>query len=224
LTEDLYSRFVLEKWHEYPEDVSFSNRHLARYAWVVRNTSYCETILDVGCGTGYGSLLLRSGCSYVKGIDKSTEAIKYATSHYTFPTLEFECEDFENPSYGEEEDFLKFRSEYHKYDVVAMIESLEHMRDMDVAMHRVFQVLKPTGRLFLTMPVKSLNGELLHPSHQIEYSEHQLSGLLKSYFSSYKFVLPEQYGVMPYKGRRFIMCVAEGPRLNFMEEIPFDGN
>ena len=208
-------RFDMARWEEYPE--GFLRRHLARYAWVLKNISYKDIVLDVGCGTGYGSMILYTGCSYVKGVDKNKEAIEYATTHYCYPDLEFECTDFENYP----DNINDFAQEFHKYDKIIMIESLEHMRDFDVVMHRTYQLLKPTGRLFLTMPVKSLEGDMLHPDHKFEYSEHQLSGLFDAYFTSYKFILPEQQGIMPYKNRRFIMCIAEHPRFKLTKDYSY---
>ena len=97
-----------------------------------------------------------------------------------------------------------------------MIESLEHFKYPDDVMFKVSKMLKSAGRLFITTPMKSEDDNMLHPAHKIEYSETTLSCLMESYFYSHKFVLPEQYGITPYKGRNFLLCVATWPK--FKEE------
>lgn len=51
-----------------------------RFAKDLLNPS--ESVLDIACGTGYGTLLLSEKCSNITGVDISNNAIQYANKHY----------------------------------------------------------------------------------------------------------------------------------------------
>jgi len=62
--------------------------HLASYSFVARFTKD-KKVLDLGCGTGYGSFALSENAEMVFGLDISGEAINYAKNKYTKQNLEF---------------------------------------------------------------------------------------------------------------------------------------
>src|SRR5437764_725108 len=67
-------------------DVPEIQEHKARYQFAarwVRNKS----VLDIACGTGYGSsLLLQAGAREVVAIDRNHAALAFARQHYPGPT------------------------------------------------------------------------------------------------------------------------------------------
>src|SRR3954454_23645008 len=69
--------------------------HLSVYWFFARFTQGLR-VLDIGCGTGYGSAhLLQQGASEVLGIDQDRRSIEYARAHYPFPGLQFVLTDAE---------------------------------------------------------------------------------------------------------------------------------
>src|SRR6202023_2371945 len=60
--------------------------HMARYAFAARLATQAR-VLDIGCGTGYGTAELAQHAESATGIDISSDAILYARQHY--PTATF---------------------------------------------------------------------------------------------------------------------------------------
>lgn len=54
----------------------------ARYYLARSLTNPKEEILDIACGTGYGTLLLSEKSNHITGVDVSPDAIKYAQKNY----------------------------------------------------------------------------------------------------------------------------------------------
>lgn len=100
-----------------------------------------KRVLDVGCGSGYGSeMLARQGYS-VLGLDASAEAIAFA--RYRAPRAWFRlCDVGREP--------LPLMD--GEVEVVVAVESIEHVAD-DARMFREFaRVLEDDGVLFFTTP------------------------------------------------------------------------
>lgn len=70
-----------------------------------------DIIVDVGCGSGYGTDLLSKHHRYVIGIEPNDDARKYASKHFPH---------------------LKFTSDLEGADSVVMVESIEHMTKAEV--------------------------------------------------------------------------------------------
>lgn len=60
--------------------------HLARYA-LAAQVCYGHEVVDLGCGCGYGSLILSFGARFVTGVDDSAEALAFAKQHFRAPNL-----------------------------------------------------------------------------------------------------------------------------------------
>ena len=72
--------------------------HLVRYRFAARSAAGC-TVLDVGCGTGYGASLLAAKARLVVGVDNAPEAIQYAQANYPDGNLRFAVADCRNLPY-----------------------------------------------------------------------------------------------------------------------------
>jgi len=62
--------------------------HLARYLWAM-NWVAGKDVVDLGCGTGYGTFMLSWLARQVTGIDVDQETIDFATNHFPAPNLTF---------------------------------------------------------------------------------------------------------------------------------------
>src|SRR5258708_940555 len=80
-------------WHtgerccpDFPDENFINHVKVYRFA-----SQFCsgKKILDVGCGTGYGSSCLADSATSVVGIDFSRHAIAYAKRHYSARNIEF---------------------------------------------------------------------------------------------------------------------------------------
>lgn len=66
--------------------------HVARYNWVL-SAVVGKTVVDLGCGTGYGAFLLSFLAERVIGLDVDQESIEFARRR--FPRVEFLVCDLE---------------------------------------------------------------------------------------------------------------------------------
>lgn len=98
-------------------------------------------LLDVGCGSGYLAMLLKSRVPnlIIDGIDISKTALERAREQLR------ECWQINI----DKEDFpLESKS----YDTVVCVEVLEHLYDPKHALNEINRVLGPSGRAVITVP------------------------------------------------------------------------
>lgn len=101
------------------------------------NPQVGESILDVGCGTGYLSQLIAGKGATVSGIDSSAEMVAKAKSSY--PGLSFETADITTFKSG------------HSFDAIFSNAVLHWVLKATQAAENMYQLLKPGGRLVLEM-------------------------------------------------------------------------
>ena len=150
--------------------------HIARYEFA---STYVrgKLVLDIACGTGYGSKILwDGGAAKVFGVDVSTEAINFALNKYKNERLEFRAGDIGS---------IDFAANY--FDVVVCFETIEHVKNQERALSELLRVLKPDGLLIIsspnrevTSPSKSLREPPNSPYHVMEYSSKEFISALKS--------------------------------------------
>jgi len=137
-----------------------------------------KIVLDVACGTGYGSSYLKNkGARVVIGGDISEEAIKYAKMHYEREGLSFERLDATS---------LPFPQNY--FDVVISIETIEHVAEYKRYLSECNRVLKQKGLFLCTTPNKKASfqlpsGKPLNPVHVHEFAIDELCGLIEEHFT-----------------------------------------
>jgi len=90
--------------------------HLARYRWAARWATG-QRVLDVACGTGYGSHILhKAGAKQVVGLDIHRPALDFALHRYPGP-------------HYVQADAMSLPIQNGVFDVVVSIETLEHLSD-----------------------------------------------------------------------------------------------
>ncbi len=130
----------------------FAERHEARHWWFVGRRRIIASvlldmlgtrkdlrILDIGCGTG-GMIPLLSAYGRVTGIDPAEAAIRYSRQRYD-SMAELLQVDFpsELPGRGD-------------FDLVTLFDVLEHLDDDTRALAVASTLLRPGGRLLITVP------------------------------------------------------------------------
>lgn len=162
--------------------------HIARYTFAGRYVKN-NVVLDISCGTGYGSKILCDGrAKKVIGIDISKEAIDFALTKYKINGLEFKVGNIFN---------IDFPDNY--FDVITCFETIEHIESPAKALIELQRVLKPQGLLIIsspnrkiTSPNKSINEKPNNCFHMIEYTTEEFVYLLSS-----NFVVLEYFGQRP---------------------------
>ncbi|NUM50705.1 MAG: class I SAM-dependent methyltransferase [Flavobacteriales bacterium] len=150
--------------------------HVHRYYEVLKYIKGNEVVLDIACGTGFGSYLLSKATkSEVIGGDLSHEAIGLCNSKWKNSNLYFQNIDGAN---------LSFADNY--FDVVVSFETIEHTAEFNKMISEFKRVLKPNGFVFLSTPnfiVNSPTGRVTNPFHTQEWAYEEFVEILHSHFN-----------------------------------------
>lgn len=164
-----------------PERYAVSNRqdeiyyeHMQRYVFAQRFAKD-RKILDVACGSGYGSYFLAAnGAQHVDGVDISKKAISHCHLHYHKDNLTFNVMDG-----------VSLKLTDNSFDMVVSFETIEHIRQPDLFLSELKRVLKPDGILIISTPNKAIYGLLggdAHDFHVKEFLLDEFKELLNKFF------------------------------------------
>ena len=169
-------------------DSQIENEHRHRYYMAARYTNG-KTVLDVACGSGYGTEILSVEAQKVIGIDYSSEIIAYCKATHIKDNLEFKQMKASN---------MDFPSQ--TFDVVVSFETLEHLSEDEQIqfLKEIKRVLKIDGLLIISTPNCMIwettinNGKNNYHLHELEQKEFE--DLIKSHFDFCRF-FAQNYGL-----------------------------
>lgn len=121
-------------------------------------------VLDAGCGSGYGTALLRNAGWIASGVDVSPTAVAFASQTYG-PHFRTACLTGLPQADG-------------SACAVVAVESIEHVEDDARAMAEFRRVMRPGGLLYLTTP-EARPDRNVSPYHVREYTEAELRDLVE---------------------------------------------
>lgn len=141
-----------------PEEETYETRqeHYARYNFA---STFCKEkmVLDVACGVGYGSYLIKNSAKRVIGVDISKDAITHAKAHCADQKIEFIVSDATK---------LPFPDNF--FDVIVSFETIEHVRNHEKYLSECKRVLKGGGVFICSSPNK-MRENTLNPHHIREF-------------------------------------------------------
>lgn len=148
--------------------------HLARYksvAGLIKN----KTVLDIACGTGYGTQMLADVAKKVYGIDVSKEAVEYANKNYPHKNVIYK-----------QGDARKIPLDDKSVDVVVSLETIEHIPEPEEFVKEVKRILKKGGLFIVSTPNDDefTDGNVYHV-HEFDFNE--LNRLMKKYFKNFEY-------------------------------------
>ncbi|MFC2161323.1 class I SAM-dependent methyltransferase [Acidobacteriota bacterium] len=148
-----------------PYNAAMHLGHMASYKTALRY-AYNRKILDLGCGTGYGSHFLASfGAKKVIACDLSEEALKYAKRFYGHPSVEYINIDLNIT--------LPFKDK--SFDFVFCSQVIEHISEPIKLLFEIKRVLNSGGFCLVTEPNKDLfSPESLENSNEYHVNEMNL--------------------------------------------------
>lgn len=149
--------------------------HTNRYKLASQSVSEDSTVVDLCCGTGYGTKIMKdAGAKEAIGIDLNTEAIYYATNTYGNKSIKY----IEQPVV----DFLNEFSQERSPDVVTFFEAIEHIPQEDglYVMDAVRQALSHEGYFFLSTP-RDIRADV-NPDHITQWRFEELRSELEKRF------------------------------------------
>ncbi len=147
------------RWH--PESEFFGRDYEgSRYHLLASRLEPGLRILDIACGTGFGSDLLAGEAAFVLGVDQDVEAARERYAEHD--GLQFRAGDAQRFVEGEGE----------RFDLVVSLHTLEHVPDDRAMLDALRRNLRPGGRLVLEVPLLSARplGAPINPFHEREYT------------------------------------------------------
>jgi ubiquinone/menaquinone biosynthesis C-methylase UbiE len=145
--------------------------HRTRYSFASRNIGGGR-ILDIACGSGYGSFMLGRAdpARSVIGADRCAQTVAFARRHYSLPNVSFKCAEALEISGADE------------FDAIVSLETLEHIHEES----RFLRVLRRLARSHCTLVVSTPNEHLypycpsFNPHHVRHHTPEQLDQLLSA--------------------------------------------
>lgn len=167
-----------------------------------------QSVLDVGCGYGEGSLFLaQNGALEVLGIDRSGPALKKAVKN-KYETLEFRLLDINSLEYLTS-----------KFDVITFFEVIEHLGPLEQrdAIKKIRDLLNKEGLVIITTNNKNLSS--YNPYHRKELTPDEFRNLINTYFKAEFFGIKHKYNPAFKKDGAKNKMVNFLCRPKFMQEV-----
>jgi 2-polyprenyl-3-methyl-5-hydroxy-6-metoxy-1,4-benzoquinol methylase len=165
-------------WHtgerccpDFPDENFVNHFKVYRFA-----SQFCgaRTVLDVGCGTGYGTSYLAESAKKAVGIDLSRQALRYARTHYRSSKLEFLRMSAESLEFAD-----------RTFDLVLSTENFEHLHDQRANLRQMSRVLTDAGMLLLATPNPEMFVSIRNHYHTHEFVYDELVQILGEEFGEF---------------------------------------
>jgi 2-polyprenyl-3-methyl-5-hydroxy-6-metoxy-1,4-benzoquinol methylase len=135
-------------------------------------------ILDIGCGTGYGSAYLAEEAKTVIAGDCDPEALQEAQDTYghigniVFKNMNAEATELPDDS----------------VDAITSFETIEHVENVERYLKEFHRILKPGGLVFFSTPQNAFGKIPLTYWHHTEFSYQELKDWIESRFDIVEFI------------------------------------
>ena len=161
------TRFTGERLHKGSElfqvDIA---RHLAPYCFAIDQAADAR-VLDLGCGSGYGTAELAEAIPFVVGVDRIAPDAKYRDASVRYVRA----------------DLKRLPLAPASFDLVVSFQVIEHLKDPTDYLETIARLLRPNGTALITTPNR-LTSDGVNPYHVHEYVGGELAGCLRSRFGS----------------------------------------
>ncbi|MFZ5520033.1 MAG: class I SAM-dependent methyltransferase [Pseudomonadota bacterium] len=139
----------------------YFGEHVARYA-LAYNACRGARVLDIACGEGYGSRLMRDwGAADVLGIDISPDAIARAREYFATDGVEYQCASALD---------LRTAVDGTKFDLIVSLETIEHLESPHLFLRALTECVAPGGTIIISCPNDHAYGETNNPFHLRKYT------------------------------------------------------
>jgi ubiquinone/menaquinone biosynthesis C-methylase UbiE len=155
--------------------------HMCRYLWA-RSFVGGKSVLDVACGSGYGTKIFACDAANVIGVDLDERVVNYAKQTYAAPNVEFR-----------QASILELPFDNGSFDVVVCFETIEHVDGQSAALVELKRVLKADGVLLISTPNREVYSERYsyqNPFHVYELSKTEFESELRHQFNFVE-ILPQ---------------------------------
>lgn len=153
--------------------------HLNRYDFAKNHVKPGDIAIDLCCGTGYGTDILRNaGCEEAIGVDLSSDAITHAKNTYSDAV-------YINDNVI---DFLEAIPISHQPNIVTFFEAIEHISPEDglAVLDAVQGNLASDGNFFISTP-RDIRSDV-NPDHITQWEFKELREALEERFASVEII------------------------------------
>lgn len=178
-----------EHWTDAKGQLVVHNKlaHFGRYCFAANYVKEGQAVLDIPCGSGYGSDLLASLGASVHGVDIDEKAVEYANLKHSKRGASFAPLDMTAP--------LPMRD--HFWDVVVCFEGLEHIKNGEQLVEELYRILAPGGVALISTPLRRKKKPLRAKYHVREYFAKQFRRLIDNAFDEVGYYV--QHGSDTFK-------------------------
>lgn len=191
------------------DDEMITYEHWHRY-YVANEFIKDKVVLDIACGTGYGTFFMSKSAKNCIGIDICPETIKYANKNYSKNNIEFK-----------QGSIVEIPIEDKSIDVIVSFETIEHIDEQmqKNALKEYKRVLKDDGILFISSPnIDCWDYNPSNPFHLKEFSAKEFVDFLKNEF---KYV---NYAGQEVKASSSLYCNHNNPDKFYYDDYSNMGN
>lgn len=150
-------------------------QHLNRYYWALGYVKN-KVVIDMACGSGYGSAILSTKAKKVIGIDIDESTIEYAKKHYKNNNLDYQCCNILEADINTQA------------DVIISFETIEHITDETLYFNTIKRLLSKDGVFIVSTPVCDSNGQSrMNKYHTNEYTIERFGDILNKHFKDVIF-------------------------------------
>jgi len=153
------------------------SRHKFAYEYVQQYVEN-KTVIDVGCGTGYGCKIIANKAKLVYGIDHDKETIAFCQKHFLTPNIKYIKMDANSLNLD------------RKFDVAVTFQAIEHMPNLEAFIKKLKEIVNLGGFIFISTPNVKLDKKQkkANPFHLNEMSFDQFHKLLADNFSNFELL------------------------------------
>jgi len=148
--------------------------HVLRYRWAAQAATG-RSVLDAGCGTGYGSAILAdAGASEVIGIDIAADVVTGTAG--THEAVSMRAGDVRALDFPD-----------GRFDLVVCFEVIEHLDDPMAGLDELARVLAPDGLLLVSSPNRGVYPPG-NPHHRHEFTPAELEAAVRERLPNVRLV------------------------------------
>ena len=133
-----------------------------------------NNVLDVACGSGYGSNLLAQTAKTIIGGDIEKETIEYCKEKYQRDNLKFEIMDIRNIPYPD-----------NSFDTIVSFETIEHIKEWEQFLKEIRRLVVKDGSLIISTPLGGPCGNHFHLSY---FQREDFKKILTKYFKNVNII------------------------------------
>lgn len=177
--------------------------HVRRYEFASEFVS--GKVLDIACGTGYGTQILLERdiigkIQHIIGVDIDKDTIDYAKVNYYNEKVSYIVNNAAS---------AELEEELGRFDTIVSFETLEHLEQDEEFINNLEKLLKPSGTLIISTPFGRGRGiPCSNPYHVHQYAEDEFVQLLNRFKNVDLYYQRNETIEKAVEGKKYYLMIA----------------